>query len=63
MTTWLYEFEVDVDDEVLKNDGITEDEYQLLEAMRSCHFVKDAIFISGITKEKNEELKNLYGNT
>ena len=60
MTTWIYKFEVVVDDELKKEMGIDCEEYEFLEAIKSFDFVKSADFMSGITKEKLEELKEMY---
>jgi hypothetical protein len=60
MTTWIYEFEVVVDDEIKKEMGIVAEGYEFLNAISSFNFVKSADFMSGITKEKLEELKEMY---
>ena len=60
MTTWFLEYEVEINDEILKEYGIDAEEFEILEAIKSCPFVEDISFVSGLTKEKKNELDSLY---
>jgi len=56
MTRWFYEYEVEVDDEKMKQEGIQSEELEFLEAIRSFGYVKNVSFSKGITDIKRKEL-------